>query len=131
MFRSTCVALFVGALGLSGCVAVPIAPGGGTPIAQPPGAGPTPVVNAGVALRGRSLQRPGEVINLFSDGSFAWNGPNGQQSGVWTGGPDRLCLIVQFSGGGSSNYCGISYIQGNRLEFLNDAGGAPVYWNIV
>lgn len=111
----------------SGCV-VPTVPGtyptpGGSPVANEE--------NWGVSLRGRGLQRPGEYISFFRDGTFAWDGPNGQQGGIWTGGPNRLCLIVQFQGGATSNYCGIAYRTNGQLEFLDDAGGAPVYWTII
>lgn len=127
MSRFAPAILSVALLGLSACVVVPV-----------PGTSPTaggPVANNqenwGNSLRGRALQRPGEFINFFSDGTFAWDGPNGQQSGIWTGGPDRLCLIVQFPGGGSADYCGIAYLTNGQLEFLSDNGGAPIYWSIV
>lgn len=122
--RSVLVSVSVAMLAVSGCVAVPM---GGAPA----GGGAVPMTQIGPQLRGRSLVRPGETISLFSDGTFAWDGPNGQQSGTWTSGVDRLCLTVIFQGGSTSNYCGIAYIRGNQLEFLNDAGGAPVYWTIA
>lgn len=126
MHRSALVLSAAALFFTSACVVVPLpgtSPVPGGPVAQ---AGE----DWGQSLRGRALQRPGEFINFFSDGTFAWDGPNGQQSGIWSGGVNRLCLIVRFQGGGESEYCGIAYLTNGQLEFLSDAGGAPIYWNI-
>ncbi|MEX3017165.1 hypothetical protein [Gymnodinialimonas hymeniacidonis] len=112
---------------LSACVVV--APNGtGT---TPTGAAVPAAENWGVSLRGRALQRPGEFVNFFSDGTFRWDGgPYGTALGTWTGGPNRLCLNVQLANRLES-LCGTAYLTNGQLEFLSDGGGAPIYWNIV
>ena len=113
---------------LNACVVVP--PTNSSPAVPIGGAGPN-VENWGVSLRGRGIQRPGEFVNFFSDGTFRWEGgPYGVATGTWTGGPNRLCLNVQRLGSVES-LCGTAYLTNGQLEFLGDRGGAPVYWNIV
>ena len=107
-------------LALSGCVVTPVT-------------NPTPTATTedwGISLSGRGLQRPGEFVNFYSNGTFVWDGPNGRQTGTWTGGPNRLCLNVNVAGG-VDNLCGVAYLTNGQLEFLSDRGGAPIYWTIV
>lgn len=122
--RFSSLAIAAALLFTSACVVVPVTP----PTTGTPTGGN--VENWDQTLRGRTLVRAGETINFFSDGSFAWQSPQlGQSNGVWTGGPNRLCIYVQ-NPGREQTLCGVAYLTNGQLEYLADNGGAPIYWNI-
>lgn len=71
---------------ISACVVVPVT---GTPTGTGPitnGSSVASTEDWGRSLWGRGLSRPGEFVNFFSDGTFAWDGPNGQLEFLSDGG---------------------------------------------